>query len=217
MTAIAAGLWVSFTYFANEKELQLTRQEDARRQDTSRLLEAKKPFNEQQLKLYLEVAQVAGRLATADPSTIGSDEWNKDYRRFRELVSTEVRVVSDDTVDQAMREFLNSLDHVKGNHNEPAWYMSGSASILSTALKKSLSATWIVALNELTEVSAKLCEGNPGGTFCPKDSQIVKACEGIVSWINENKCLSYSVDRLAEANGGPCGYEVVNIKCTKRK
>jgi hypothetical protein len=52
------------------------------------------------------VAQVTGQLVTSSNYT--SPEWTKNVRRFEQLFWTELSMVEDEGVKQAMQEFSNN-------------------------------------------------------------------------------------------------------------
>ena len=88
LTTVAGGIWIVLTYLRSQRDLAATR-----------LFESRRPFLELQLRLYTEAAQVAGKLATA---IVGSDDWNKAVFRFWELYWSELAVVEDERVAEAM-------------------------------------------------------------------------------------------------------------------
>jgi hypothetical protein len=61
---------------------------------------------ELQLKLYTETAQIAGKLAVAD---IGGEEFRNALYRFWELYWSELAVVEDKKVEQAMEKVSEAL------------------------------------------------------------------------------------------------------------
>lgn len=102
-TAIAtvfSGLWVALTYFRSQRESY-----------AARLFESRKPFLDLQLKLYVETAQVAGKLAVG---ALENDEWRKVVVRFWELYWSELAVVEDEEVEKAMDrigDMLGAMDN----------------------------------------------------------------------------------------------------------
>jgi len=105
-TAVIGGLWVVWTYIDNEHQAREAATQLAKRESRTRLLEAQKPFLDRQLALYFETAQVAGRLVTLprnDPI------WQQDDKRLEELYWSELTMVEQPVVAEAMKNFRNAL------------------------------------------------------------------------------------------------------------
>jgi len=103
LTAIVGGLWIVWTYIDNQKHAQLAQVEQARRESDARTFEARKPFLDKQLALYIETSQVTGQLVSADD--LLDPEWKNKLRRFEQLYWTELSMVEDDIVKSAMEDF----------------------------------------------------------------------------------------------------------------
>jgi hypothetical protein len=113
LTAIVGGLWIVWTYIDNQKHTQSAQAEQARRDSDARTFEARKPFLDKQLALYIETSQVSGQLVSGDD--LLDPEWKKQFRRFEQLYWSELSMVEDDGVKAAMEEFGAKLRLMSGH------------------------------------------------------------------------------------------------------
>ena len=151
MTAIIGGLWVVVTYLDHEREIQ----NEAIRRDniaanTGRV-ESQRPFLEKQLALYFETAQVAGKLVVLTPDDMG---WDDAERRFWMLYWSELSMVEDRIVEEAMVAFSKTLyDYtavrkMMKEHNHPfveiehKRSLNGASLELAHAIRKSIESAW---------------------------------------------------------------------------
>jgi hypothetical protein len=138
--------WVAFTWVAEQRKSSEDRRAEAEKQVEVRLFEARRPFIAQQLALYLETAQVAGKLVSmSDPK---SSEWDKNFQRYEQLYWTELSMVEDDGVKEAMQFFAVLLrwinEHkppVPGKENEE---LKQRAYRLARALRASIEMSWMI-------------------------------------------------------------------------
>jgi hypothetical protein len=107
LATLGSALWIAFTYFAHQKEARALQLEQAQKENQTRMLEARKPFVQRQLELYTETSQVAGRVVTL--FKIGNQEWESSVKRFYQLFWTELSVVEDQQVKEAMEGFAEHL------------------------------------------------------------------------------------------------------------
>jgi hypothetical protein len=217
LTAIAAGVWVAWTYFDHQKQVRFEQEAQAARENTTHQLEAQKPFNQKQLELYVEAAQVTGRLVSAE--TFGTDEWKNDARRFEELYWTELTMVEDDGVKNAMVEFRPVLRAIiqKGSlSEEDRRTLQDSSYHLAKALNASIASTWVVTLSEVTQLNSTVCIGEPL-SGCPPGTVPIGCNTTAETWAQQQQCLKSSVTRRPPTWGGRCGYQLVDIQCTRRK
>lgn len=135
---IATAIWAVNGYLsAQDKDLQQRREAQE-----VRVREARKPFDDQQLKLYFEAAKVAGILATSNPS---SDLWKPNKTRFYALYWSELSMVEDPRVEGAMVNFERSLrNYASGGIHQQ---VRNQAYCLSHALKASIAKTWTIDVN----------------------------------------------------------------------
>jgi hypothetical protein len=160
MTAIAGGMWIAFTYLRNLKETHQETLRQAQRDEISRSIEARKPFLSRQLDLYFETATVVGKLATTKDRT--SPIWSDNRARFEQLYWSELSLVEDLNVSQAMAGIRVDLDALATAENpllddtpqsrakrakridKAEAKLQDSALNLASTLKKSLENSWVV-------------------------------------------------------------------------
>lgn len=106
LTVVGGALWGLYTYLDHQKEAQRLLAIEVRKDAITRTVEARKPFLEKQLALYFETAQVAGKIVTLTPT---DDEWKGVERRFWELYWSELSMVEDRAVEEAMVKFSKKL------------------------------------------------------------------------------------------------------------
>jgi hypothetical protein len=221
LTGIAVGVWAVFTYIDHQKEARIDQAAQAAKENAARLFESQKPFNQKQLDLYLETAQVVGRLVSADESTFGKDDWNKDVRRFDALYWTELSMVEDEEVKKAMEKFrpvLQSLAKKNAMTEEDRLKLQAGSYHLAKSLNLSIASRWTVALSEVEETNIKLCiSGSSSVSACPADSQKLDCGGSIEQWAKSQQCLSYSPSTISLQSGGMCGVQLLNVRCTKKR
>jgi hypothetical protein len=105
-TVVAGAAWAPVTFLAHEKEQTdgLERQDKAAQ--AARHFEARRPFLDQQLKLYIEVASVGGFLVTHTPNL---PEWKEKTVRFGQLYWSELSMVESKGVESAMVSLAQAL------------------------------------------------------------------------------------------------------------
>lgn len=154
LTAIIGGLWIAGTYL-NDQRI------NAHKEAISRLIEAQRPFLERQLKMYVEATEVVGKMVTITPS---STEWDGLERRFWELYWTELTMVEDKMVEEAMVKYSKALFDYSGVYKtieakkvemkaknldlwtadmeEPRQRLQGDALELAQAIRTSIANRW---------------------------------------------------------------------------
>jgi hypothetical protein len=126
LATVVGAVWVALTYFRGQKDAAI-----------ARLFESRKPFLELQLKLYTETAQIAGKLAVAD---IGKEEFQRALYRFWELYWSELAVVEDTQVEQAMKNVGDALGRMQ--HGEPRKVLEDAVLDLAHALRNGIVTEW---------------------------------------------------------------------------
>jgi hypothetical protein len=126
IVTVVGAVWVALTYFRSQKDAAV-----------ARLFESRKPFLELQLKLYTETAQIAGKLAVAD---VGKEEFKKALYRFWELYWSELAVVENDKVEQAMEKVGEALGKMEGG--EPRQVLEHAVLDLAHALHDGILTEW---------------------------------------------------------------------------
>jgi hypothetical protein len=151
LTAIIGGLWVAFTYLDHQKEARAEQQIQLQRDNRTRLLEARKGFIDKQLALYIETAQVAGKLVSTN-TDVPKAEWTTTARRFEQLYWTELSMVEDETVKLAMEDFYKNVQWVSEQTAVvplEKWHdIQQSSYRLARALRSSIEASWELNLDK---------------------------------------------------------------------
>jgi hypothetical protein len=151
MTAIVGGLWVAFTYLDHQKETRDQQLIQASKDNRTRMLEARKPFIDKQLALYIETAQVAGRLVSVSPPEVGSGTWRTNFDRFEQLYWAELSMVEDEGVKEAMQEFakmLRLINNVRLTSTTEMGELKQLSYGLARALRSGIEKTWDVDLGK---------------------------------------------------------------------
>jgi hypothetical protein len=163
LSAIAVGLYTVIQYFDGQQKYR-DQQADLNNKyhdqqveiNKTRLLEAQKAFFDNQLKLYMEAAKIAGQLVAIDRTKDGwpeGKEWKEAYERFYQLFWTELSVVEDNTVKTAMENFSSQLQKVMASPND----RSGDEEFqqlsyrLARQIRSSIEASWRVQLGTVSE------------------------------------------------------------------
>ena len=155
LIAISGGLWVAFTYVENQRLAREQEVAQAKKENITRLVEAQKPFTYIQLQLFMEAGKVAGQLATFDKTGekwIDSGEWKGYYTRFYQLFYTELSIVEDQEIKEAMEKFASQLEAVvKDPHNvNKNEDLKQVAYQLARHIRASIEKTWVIDLGSGT-------------------------------------------------------------------
>jgi hypothetical protein len=126
LATVVGAVWIALTYFRSQKDVAI-----------ARLFESRKPFLELQLKLYIETAQIAGKLAVAD---IDKEEFKKALYRFWELYWSDLAVVEDKKVEQAMEKVGEALG--KMQKGAPREVLEDAVLDLAHALRDGIVTEW---------------------------------------------------------------------------
>jgi hypothetical protein len=156
LVAIGGGLWVAFTYVENQKQAREQQAIQADKDNVTRLIEAQKPFASIQLQLFMEAGKIVGQLATFDRT---EDKWTdnaecKDYyTRFYQLFYTELSIVEDEEIKEAMQNFAKQLQKLlKDPHNvDEDARLKQLAYQLARHIRASIEKTWVAKLSPLSE------------------------------------------------------------------
>jgi len=158
MTTIAGVLWAVFAFLRNQQAAQKAEEIQQQRDNTTRLLEARKPFLSLQLERYCETAKVIGQIVTLTPELDSErDNWLQAEKRFWQLFYTELSLVEDKTVKKAMEKFGGTLeeysraiiDSKKGASaiNEIKDTLKYRAYKVATALQTSIKDGWSLSID----------------------------------------------------------------------
>ena len=137
-TATIATVAVSAIVFFSQRERSM--------QDFER--ETKRPFLDEQFKLYGEAVAVASRLANAaEKGQASAGDLAEDLNRFWVLYWGPLAMVEDSHVEEAMVIFGRSLqDRQKGSSNECAGMIKQASLALAHRARESLEQQWGVQL-----------------------------------------------------------------------
>ena len=111
--------------------------------------EAKKPFYEKQLALYLEATNVTSRISTP----ISEEDKNAAIVRFGQLYWGQLVLVEDQKVATAMIAFKKALENTTDSEEEKAENLKRKTIELARKCRESLKESWEV--DELTAIAAK--------------------------------------------------------------
>ena len=149
LTAIVGGIWIAWTYLENQKHAQAEQIAQAQKENTTRLLEARKPFIDKQLAPYVETSQVAGKLVSTEHYS--DSDWQDQFRRFEELFWTELSMVEDEGVKAAMQNFARKLrwinSHQSAAHHSDQEELQQLSYQLARALRSGIESTWYINLS----------------------------------------------------------------------
>jgi hypothetical protein len=156
LTAIIGGLWVAYTYVENQRQAREQEVAQSRKDNITRLIEAQKPFASVQLQLFMEAGKVAGQLATFDKTGerwSENSEWKGYYTRFYQLFYTELSIVEDQQIKEAMQNFSAQLQKItreayKVDEDDK---LKQLAYQLARHIRASIEETWKVGLSPLDE------------------------------------------------------------------
>lgn len=139
-TVVAGAVWALVTFFAHEKEQSATlnRQDEAAQK--ARSFEVRRPFLDQQLKLYIEVASVGGFLVTHKPSEAA---WQEKNVRFAQLYWSELSIVESKGVENAMVALGQTLFNYQKTGEEAQRMGAETATLdLAHAIRADLDTIW---------------------------------------------------------------------------
>lgn len=140
LTVAAAALWTVYTYNDQQKAAALLGNEQSKREASLRLFEAQKPFLDKQLALYFETSEIVGRLVTIP---ITDPRWASDERRFWALYWSELTMVEQGEVAQAMVAFGRSLTAYQATVNDTTKTALRNASLdLAHTIGRSIKSRW---------------------------------------------------------------------------
>lgn len=145
---IASIVW-SVVQYMDTVDRQITeRKQEFEKEIAEMQREARKPFLERQLALYIEAAQMASRIATS------TDVQERDaaIARFRELYWGDLAVVEDAKVAASMVAFRNELERaLERRPHEPlvGTGLERAAIAIAHACRDSIQKSWDVELGDI--------------------------------------------------------------------
>jgi len=105
IVVIIGGVWTLTTFW-------VARSDAERQREITQRLEAQKPFLTEKTKLFLEAAQVAGKLAAYSPDS-RHEEWKKAELRFWALRWSELEMAGNPAIRNAMRRVQRRIVELK--------------------------------------------------------------------------------------------------------
>jgi hypothetical protein len=146
VTVVVGAIWALYTYQDHQKEVELEATRQAEYAQEARNFEARKPFLEKQLGLYVEASKVAGYLVTHKPNEA---EWATNYTRLQAMYWSELSMVESPVVEDAMVKLAEALSSYSKEPlaNEAASeskrvHASNAAYTLAHAIRKDLDSIW---------------------------------------------------------------------------
>ena len=140
LTVVGGAAWALVTFLGHEREVANEAKLQAISAQESRNFETRRPFLDQQLKYYIEVAKVAGYLVTHKPS---DPDWDGNNVRFAQLYWSELSIVESRDVESAMVDFGKKLDLYVRTQTEEAHSELKTASLdLAHAIRADLDSIW---------------------------------------------------------------------------
>jgi hypothetical protein len=148
-TVVGGALWGLYVYVSNEKKAEAIRLEQARtieaervaqaeRDNTTRRIEAQKPFLQLQFATYLKTTALVGQLIQFQPD---EDEYKKLRREFDTLYWSELALVEDRGVASAMVQLEEALGQNEKKTGSPA-DIKYAALGLARAMGQSIQSGW---------------------------------------------------------------------------
>jgi hypothetical protein len=164
LAAVVGGVWVAFTFLAQQEKSRQDQAAQAERENRTRVFEARKPFIDRHLKLYVDTSEVIGKFVATDEVEFAA--WMLLARRFEQLFWSELSMVEDDGVKRAMQDLRKVLipinSHLRSQHasrqgdetrstikipGEEFSKLQQAVYRLARALRSGVEATWNVNLS----------------------------------------------------------------------
>jgi hypothetical protein len=150
LTIVAAGLFGLVKYLDQQHEAELARITQAKtaeenrvaqaeRENMTRLIESQRPFLDQQFKTYLRTNALVGRMVVLRPA---DPEFLKLVEEFESLYWSELALVEDRGVAQAMSELGKKIHQVAGSAIHSPGYFNAEAIELAHAFRDSIRKNW---------------------------------------------------------------------------
>jgi hypothetical protein len=138
--AAATGIWALLQFLEHRKEIARQDRVEAEKDSRTRQIESRKPFLELQLKLYVETAQISGKLASLD---VTSKEWKEAAIRFWALYWSELCMVESQKVEDAMVKLGDAVQACQDSgDNELRVDVKNHSIDLAHILRKEIETAW---------------------------------------------------------------------------
>jgi hypothetical protein len=145
-TAIAVAAWVVFTWSADRVKESENKRAESDRQAQVRIYEARKPFLDEQLKVYFEISRLGGQLSQLAPT---DPRWSNLTRQFKDLMFGELNSIADDGVWLQASFIEDAIDHVDPSRDKDGYnqkYLGDLADAsrkMGQEIKKSIESQWL--------------------------------------------------------------------------
>jgi hypothetical protein len=146
LTVVVGAVWGLYTFVDHQKQLEREARRQADSAQESRNFEARKPFLEKQLALYLEVSKLSGYLVTHQPTDA---DWHANFVRHEAMYWSDLAMVQSPAVETAMADLARALviysDGSVTNQEEKERRQTeaaAAASRLAHAIRQDLEGTW---------------------------------------------------------------------------
>jgi hypothetical protein len=146
LTVVVGAVWGLYTFIDHQKQLDREARRQADSAQESRNFEARKPFLEKQLALYVEVSKLSGYLVTHQPTDA---DWRASFVRHEAMYWSDLAMVQSPAVEAAMgdlaRALVNYSNDPTSNQEEKdrkRTEAAGAASRLSHAMREDLEGIW---------------------------------------------------------------------------
>jgi hypothetical protein len=146
LTVVVGAVWGFYTFIDHQKQLDREARRQADSAQESRNFEARKPFLEKQLALYVEVSKLSGYLVTHQPTDA---DWHASFVRHEAMYWSDLAMVQSPAVEAAMgdlaRALVNYSNDPTSNQEEKdreRTEAAGAASRLSHAMREDLEGIW---------------------------------------------------------------------------
>jgi hypothetical protein len=150
------GGWQLYKY-------KVERSDTTRSQAEARRIDAQRPFLTKQLDIFLDTAKTVGTLASLEPNTF---EWKVSANRFWSLRWSELEMVGDPGIREAMRRIEYAIVEVQKNPNEDTkHYLRWMIECLADEMRLSLEYSWGTVPKSEKTASNEIRQNLPSGCF----------------------------------------------------
>jgi hypothetical protein len=126
---------------ADQEKFRAQQQAQSDEQHRLRLMEIKRPFRETQFKLYMETAEVVGKLVSLRKD---NPDWQDAYPRFWALHFSVLATVKSPTVSAAMTQSAEDVRiHAHSDNNAELMQTRNSSIELAHAIQAAIQHDWL--------------------------------------------------------------------------
>jgi hypothetical protein len=137
------GFWTVWVWSHDQEKTRLQQKEADGKARYERLVEAQAPFKKRKFELYMETAEVAGKLVSLERS---NPEWEAAYSRFWAMQFSVLATVKDPSVSAAMNAFAEELRTYKHAPDTGKIDITrGASQQLAASIKQAIQDDWPTA------------------------------------------------------------------------